>query len=390
MIDEPGIISKVTFRVIPIVPVVTWLPKYDRSWLRFDLLAGLTLAAFAVPDGMAYASLAGLPPQYGLYAALVAPLVYFLFATSRQAVVGPSSSEAILLASVLAVIALGDPYRYVMLASFTAILVGIIALTVWLFRMGFLVNLISAPVLKGFLVGTGLVIIMSQIPKIMGIAGAPQDFLDKGVYILQNLGGINPYSMAIGIIGLGILLVLEKKAPGLPGSLVLVVGSIIITSLSSLPEKGVAIVGSVPGGIPCFSIPNVTAQDFSLVFPLALALFLLAYVELTTIARMYAKTNNYEIKTDQELIGLGMASIGTGFFQGFPVRRQFQQICSQQPGRCINSPGRGSCRPDHYAGGPLLYRFFILSPAAGSCGTDHCCRYQDGGFSRFLSYLVGQ
>ena len=204
-----------------------------------------------------------------------------------------------------------------MLASFTAILVGIIALTVWLFRMGFLVNLISAPVLKGFLVGTGLVIIMSQIPKIMGIAGAPQDFLDKGVYILQNLGGINPYSMAIGIIGLGILLVLEKKAPGLPGSLVLVVGSIIITSLSSLPEKGVAIVGSVPGGIPCFSIPNVTAQDFSLVFPLALALFLLAYVELTTIARMYAKTNNYEIKTDQELIGLGMASMGPAPFRDF-------------------------------------------------------------------------
>jgi len=325
MIDEPGIVSKVTSRVISVVPVVTWLPKYDRSWLRFDLLAGLTLAAFAVPDGMAYASLAGLPPQYGLYAALVAPLVYFLFATSRQAVVGPSSSEAILLASVLAVIALGDPYRYVMLASFTAILVGIIALTVWLLRMGFLVNLISAPVLKGFLVGTGLVIIMSQIPKIMGIAGAPQDFLDKGVYILQNLGGVNPYSMAIGIIGLGILLVLEKKAPGLPGSLVLVVGSIIITSLSSLPEKGVAIVGSVPSGIPCFSIPNVTVGDFSSVFPLALALFLLAYVELTTITRMYAKTNNYEIKTDQELIGLGMASIGTGFFQGFPVAGSFSK-----------------------------------------------------------------
>ena len=125
---------------------------------------------------MAYASLAGLPPQYGLYVSIVAPLLYFLFATSRQAVVGASSSEAILLASVLAVIAVGDPYRYIMLASYTAILVGVIALVAWLFRLGFLVNLISGPVLKGFLVGTGLVIIMSQIPKILGIAGAPSDF----------------------------------------------------------------------------------------------------------------------------------------------------------------------------------------------------------------------
>ena len=173
MNDEAGSVSKVLSRITPYFPVLSWLPKYDRKWLRFDLIAGATLAAFAIPDGMAYASLAGLPPQYGLYVSIVAPLVYFLFATSRQAVVGASSSEAILLASVLAVIAMGDPYRYIMLASFTAIMVGVIALVAWIFRLGFLVNLISGPVLKGFLVGTGLVIIMSQIPKILGIAGAP-------------------------------------------------------------------------------------------------------------------------------------------------------------------------------------------------------------------------
>ncbi|MCJ7742182.1 MAG: SulP family inorganic anion transporter, partial [Methanoregula sp.] len=325
MNDEAGSVSKVLSRITPYIPVLSWLPKYDRKWLRFDLLAGATLAAFAIPDGMAYASLAGLPPQYGLYVSIVAPLVYFFFATSRQAVVGASSSEAILLASVLAVIALGDPYRYIMLASYTAILVGVIALVAWLFRLGFLVNLISGPVLKGFLVGTGLVIIMSQIPKIMGIAGAPSDFFAKAVYILQNLEYVNLYSVAVGIAGLIILLILEKKVPRLPGSLVLVIGAIIVTSFSSLPEKGVAIVGAVPSGLPCFAIPDVGVQDFSLVFPLAVALFLLSYVELTSIARTYAKTRNYEIDTDQELLALGASSIGTGFFQGFPVAGSFSK-----------------------------------------------------------------
>jgi SulP family sulfate permease len=325
MNDEPGSNSKMLSRIVPYIPVLSWLPKYDRKWLRFDLLAGLTLAAFAIPDGMAYASLAGLPPQYGLYVSIVAPLVYFFFATSRQAVVGASSSEAILLASVLSVIALGDPYRYVMLASYTAILVGVIAVGAWIFRLGFLVNLISGPVLKGFLVGTGLVIIMSQIPKILGIAGAPSDFFDKAIYILQNLEYANLYAVAVGVAGLVILLILEKKVPRLPGSLVLVVGAIIITSFSSLPEKGVEIVGAVPSGLPCFAVPDVGVQDFSLVFPLAMALFLLSYVELTTIARTYAKTRNYDIDTDQELLALGASSIGTGFFQGFPVAGSFSK-----------------------------------------------------------------
>jgi len=272
---------------------------------------------------MAYATLAGLPPQYGLYAALVAPLIFFVFTTSRQAVVGPSSSEAILTATVLALIASGDPNRYIMLASFAAILVGIIALVVWTLRLGFLVNLISGSVLKGFLVGTGLVIIMSQIPKIMGITGAPSDFLGKTGYIFANLGLANPYSVALAICGLVLLLVLEKKAPRVPGSLVLVIGAIILTSFTALSEKGVQIVGFVPGGVPCFSVPDVSVQDVSLIFPLALALFLLAYVELTTIARMYARTRNYEINSDQELLALGASSIGTGLFQGFPIAGSF-------------------------------------------------------------------
>ena len=163
-------------RIASVLPVIQWLPKYKRNLLRFDIIAGLTLAAFAIPDAMAFASLAGLPPEIGLYATIVAPLAYFLFGTCRQTSVGPSSSEAILVATVLGVIAVGDPARYISLAALAAVMVGVIAIIAWVLKLGFLVNLISGPVLKGFMVGTGIVIIVNQLPKLLGITGAPTDF----------------------------------------------------------------------------------------------------------------------------------------------------------------------------------------------------------------------
>jgi SulP family sulfate permease len=163
-------------KVTTAVPVFGWLPSYDRTWLKFDIIAGLTLAAFAIPDNMAYATLAGLPPEYGLYAGIMAPLAYFVFATSRHASVGPSSSEAIMVATFFAAMVIGSPEEYAGIVALTAILVGIISVAAWLLRLGFLVNLISGPVMKGFLVGTGIVILVSQIPKLLGLSGAPSSF----------------------------------------------------------------------------------------------------------------------------------------------------------------------------------------------------------------------
>jgi MFS superfamily sulfate permease-like transporter len=222
-----------------VLPVIQWLPKYKRNLLRFDIIAGLTLAAFAIPDAMAYASLAGLPPEIGLYAAIVAPLAYFFFATSRQASVGPSSSESILIATVLGVIAVGDPARYISLAALAALMVGVIAILAWVLRLGFLVNLISGPVLKGFMVGTGIVIIVSQLPKLLGITGAPSDFLAKIFYMLQNLGGVNVYTLAIGIGGIVLALALGRKFPKAPGPLIIVILAIILLSVTNLVERGV-------------------------------------------------------------------------------------------------------------------------------------------------------
>jgi sulfate permease, SulP family len=312
-------------RVLDMVPVLRWLPSYDKRWLKFDLIAGLTLAAFAIPDNMAYATLAGLPPEYGLYAGIMAPLAYFVFATSRHASVGPSSSEAIMVATFLAAMVITSASQYAGIVALTAILVGIISVVAWLLRLGFLVNLISGPVMKGFLVGTGIVILVSQIPKLLGLSGAPSSFFDKIVFILQNLPETNFYALALGISALLLFFALEHKFPRLPGSLIVVILSIIFVAWTDLVEKGVEIVGTIPQGLPQIGVPVFTPADVELVFPLAIGLFVLSFVELSTIARTYAKAHEYEIDNNQELLALGASSVSVGIAQGFPISGSFSK-----------------------------------------------------------------
>ena len=315
----------VKHRLLCMVPVLRWLPTYDKSWLKFDLIAGLTLAAFAIPDNMAYATLAGLPPEYGLYAGIMAPLAYFVFATSRHASVGPSSSEAIMVATFLAAIVITSPAQYAGIVALTAILVGIICVVAWLLKLGFLVNLISGPVMKGFLVGTGLVIIVSQIPKILGLSGAPSSFFGKISFILQNLPEINIYALALGIGALLLFFVLEHKFPRLPGTLLVVILSIIFVALTDLAERGVEIVGTIPQGLPELGMPLFSPGDVEIVLPLAIGLFILSFVELSTIARTYAKEHEYEIDNNQELLALGASSVSVGIAQGFPIAGSFSK-----------------------------------------------------------------
>ena len=312
-------------RIASVLPVIQWLPKYKRKLLRFDIIAGLTLAAFAIPDAMAFASLAGLPPEFGLYATIVALLAYFLFGTSRQTSVGPSSSEAILVATVIGVIAVGDPARYISLAALAALMVGVIAIIAWVLRLGFLVNLISGPVLKGFMVGMGIVIIVNQLPKLLGITGAPTDFLAKIFFMLQHLGDANLYVVAIGIGGIILVLALERKFPKVPSTLIIIILAIFLMSVTNLVERGVHIVGEIPQGLPSFVIPECTAQDVSTLLPLALALFILFYMDLSILGRTYGRKHRYHVDTDQELLAIGASSISTGLFQGFPIGGSFSK-----------------------------------------------------------------
>ena len=312
-------------RILDIVPVLRWLPSYDKKWLKFDLIAGLTLAAFAIPDNMAYATLAGLPPEYGLYAGIMAPLAYFVFASSRHAALGPSSSESIMVATFFAAMVIGSPAEYAGLVALTAILVGVICVVAWLLRLGFLVNLISGPVMKGFLVGTGIVIIVSQIPKLLGLSGAPSSFFGKIIFILQNLSEINIYALVLGIGALLLFFALEHKFPRLPGSLIVVILSIILVWLTGLEEYGVEIVGTIPQGLPELGIPVFSLGDAAVVFPLAIGLFVLSFVELSSIARTYAKAHEYEIDNNQELLALGASSVAVGIGQGFPIGGSFSK-----------------------------------------------------------------
>jgi len=312
-------------RVIALVPVLQWLPSYDKTWLKFDIIAGLTLAAFAIPDNMAYATLAGLPPEYGLYAGIMAPLAYFIFATSRHASVGPSSSEAIMVATFLAAMVISSPAEYAGIVALTAILVGVISVAAWLLRLGFLVNLISGPVMKGFLVGTGIVILISQLPKLLGLSGAPSSFFQKIIFILQNIPETNLYALALGIGALLLFFALEHKFPRLPGSLVVVLLSIILVWLMGLEEKGVEIVGTIPQGLPDLGMPVFSPGDVGVVFPLAVGLFVLSFVELSTIARTYAKAHDYEIDNNKELLALGASSVSVGIGQGFPISGSFSK-----------------------------------------------------------------
>jgi high affinity sulfate transporter 1 len=312
-------------RILDIVPVLRWLPSYDKKWLKFDIIAGLTLAAFAIPDNMAYATLAGLPPEYGLYAGIMAPLAYFVFASSRHAALGPSSSESIMVATFFAAMVIGSPAEYAGLVALTAILVGVICVVAWLLRLGFLVNLISGPVMKGFLVGTGIVIIVSQIPKLLGLSGAPSSFFGKIIFILQNLSEINIYALVLGIGALLLFFALEHKFPRLPGSLIVVILSIILVWLTGLEEYGVEIVGTIPQGLPELGIPVFSLGDAAVVFPLAIGLFVLSFVELSSIARTYAKAHEYEIDNNQELLALGASSVAVGIGQGFPIGGSFSK-----------------------------------------------------------------
>jgi high affinity sulfate transporter 1 len=230
-----------------------------------------------------------------------------------------------MVATFLAAIVITSPTQYAGIVALTAILVGIISLVAWLLRLGFLVNLISGPVMKGFLVGTGVVIIISQIPKLLGLSGAPSSFFEKIVFILQNIRDTNIYALGLGIGALLLFFALEHKFPRLPGTLVVVILSIIFVRLTDLVERGVEIVGTIPQGLPELGIPVFSPVDVGLVLPLAIGLFVLSFVELSTIARTYAKEHEYEIDNNQELLALGASSISAGIGQGFPISGSFSK-----------------------------------------------------------------
>jgi high affinity sulfate transporter 1 len=302
-----------------IFPPAEWLPRYQPSWLRDDVVAGITLAAYAIPVSMAYASLAGLPPHYGIYCYLVGGVGYALFGTSRQLAVGPTSAIAMLVGTTVAGIAEGDPGRWAAVASLTALFVALFAGLAWLLRLSGLVNFISETILTGFKAGAALTIALTQLPKIFGVPGGGDHFFERVWSLLGQLGQTNVVVLVFGFIALALVLLGDKLFPGRPVALFVVALAILVMTFTGLSARGVSTVGAIPAGLPDLAWPSLRPRDVDGVLPLAAACFLLAYVEGVSAARTLAEKRGYKINARQELLGLGAANLAAAFSQGFPV-----------------------------------------------------------------------
>jgi len=302
-----------------VFPPAQWLRTYRAQWLSHDAIAGVTLAAYGIPVSLAYASLAGLPAQYGIYCYLVGGLFYALFGSSRQLAIGPTSAISMLVGVTVVGMADGDPDRFVSIAALTACVIAAMCVIAWIFKLSSLVNFISETILLGFKAGAALTIAMTQLPKLFGVKGGGHNFFEGAYSLATQLPDTNFAVLTFGVAAIALLVLGEKFLPGRPIALFVVVVSIIVLSVTPLIDLGFKVVGVVPQGLPEFRLPGLRVRDVDGVLPLAFACLLLAYVESVSAARALAQKNGYEIDPRQELLGLGAANLAAGFFQAYPV-----------------------------------------------------------------------
>ena len=305
------------------LPILTWLPTYERSWLKDDLMAGLGLTALLVPQGMAYAQLAGLPPITGLYTSIMCLVAYAVFGPSRVLVLGPDSSLGpMIAASILPLLASGgDPVRAVVLASVQSILVGIFMIAAGAAKLGFVADLLSKPTMVGYMNGLALTILVGQIRKLCGFSIEADGLLGEIVATVEKIlaGATNLWALGIGVVALVIMKVLQKTMPRLPAVLVAVIVGIGASPYLDLPSKGVKVVGNLPQGFPPLTIPLVSIADIGLLVAGALGITLVALADTISTATAYARRTGQPIDGNQEMVGIGAANVLAGFFQGFAV-----------------------------------------------------------------------
>ena len=302
------------------LPALRWLRHYERSDLRGDAAAGITVAAMLVPQAMAYALLAGLPPQVGLYAATIPLLVYAVLGTSRQLAVGPVAIVSLLTASALAPIATGETSAYIAAAALLALLVGVIHLVLGIARLGWVVNLLSHSVLIGFTAAAAAIIGVSQIKHLLGIEVPRRDHVyETLIDIARTMESTHLTTLAIGLGSVVALVFMRRFVPRIPGALLIVVLSTAISTLADLPSRGVRVVGDIPAGLPAFAIPSVGAGTIRDLAPTAIVITLIGFVESIAVAKVYARRHRYEIDPNAELIALGSANIAAGLTGAYPV-----------------------------------------------------------------------
>jgi high affinity sulfate transporter 1 len=315
-----------------IIPAARWLRSYEPHWLRADLAAGVTLAAYLLPAALGDASLAGLPPQAGLYACLFGGLAFWLFCSSRHTVVSVTSAISLLIGSSLGSIAGGDPATFAAMAACTALLTATIAFIAWLVRGGAAVNFISETVMIGFKVGVALHLTSTQLPKLFGVKGGHGDFWERMADFFGNVGKTNTPSLFLGCAALALLILGKKLLPNKPVALFVVIAGIAAATFVDFGAQGVKLLGEVPRGLPLPSLPAVHWEDLRELLPLALACFLLAAVETAAIGRMFAEKHGYRVDCNQEFLALAGANLAAGLGQGFPISGGMSQSLVNESG----------------------------------------------------------
>jgi MFS superfamily sulfate permease-like transporter len=301
------------------LPPARWLAQYHVTWLPADAVAGVTLAAYAVPVSLAYAGLAGLPPQVGVYGYLLGGLGYALLGSSRQLAIGPTSAISLMIAGTVAAMAEGNAQRYAQIASLTGFTVALLCLLAWAFRLSALVKLISNSILVGFKAGAGLTIAMTQLPSLFGVAGGGHNFFERAVMFAEQLGQTHYLTVAVGAIAIMLLMLGERLLPRKPVALGVVALSIVAASALGLRALGVATTGDIPAGLPALAGQALRLHDVEGIVPLAAGCLLLAYIESVSAADTFAVKHGYVLDPRQELLGLGAANLAAALGQGYPV-----------------------------------------------------------------------
>lgn len=300
-------------------PITAWLPAYAREFLRTDIISGVTVWGVMVPVAMAYAQMAGVPPEAGLYAAFAALLAYAVFGTSRHLKVTASSTMAVMSAAVVGSIAAGDVERYLALTAALALTVGVLLLLAGIARLGFISDFLSKSVVTGFVFGLAITIAIGQLPKLFGVPATSGNSFQQLAGLIAELDQTNPWTLAIGASALALIFAIKRFYPRIPAGLVALALGILAVTIFDLDQQGVSIVGVIPTGLPTPGLPHIALTDLPFLITGAVGIVFLAVGESLGSARAFAARYRYEINPDQELIALGASNLSAGLFQGFTV-----------------------------------------------------------------------
>jgi sulfate permease, SulP family len=340
-----------------VLPVVEWLPRYERRWLRGDLLAGVAVTALVVPKNLGYAGIAGVPLENGLYAAAAGAIIYALFCTSRQISTGPSSSLAAVAGGAVLVTKLAGHEAAQLVAAITLV-TGVLFLLLALLRMGWIAQFLSKAVITGFLAGAAIDVTIGELPKLTGTSSSGDSAWRELATWIQALDEIHWTTLLVGLVALGVILGLRFAAPAVPGALVLVVGGLVASGLFDLGAHGVALVGDVPRGLPSPALPDwdLVRTHLSTIGIASVALLLIGFSQTAGDARAFATRHRYRIDVNQESVAQGMANVGAGVFQGMPVSTSLSASSLNE------SAGARTPVASLTTGGLVLLTLIVLAP----------------------------